>query len=78
MSWQDSCGPYIATPELKRRGWTRSMIERLLGEPDSTAPNPGGRNAPRVRLWLITKVEQLESTEEFRERLAKAAAHRSR
>ncbi|WP_199434208.1 hypothetical protein [Qaidamihabitans albus] len=77
MSWRDRCRPYIAAPELKDRGWTETMIKALLGTPDDTAPNPGGRNAPRMRLWLFTRVEQVEASDGFRRRLALADARRA-
>lgn len=77
MSWRDRCGPYIGVAELKERGWSPSMITQFLGEPDRTAPNPGGRNAPRVKLWLFTRVDTIEASEGFQQRWAAAAARRA-
>lgn len=77
MSWQEKCGPYIGVAELtKDRGWTPAMIKQFLGEPDHTVPNPGGRNAPRVKLWLITRVEDIEGTEVFQQRWWQASERR--
>uniref|UniRef100_UPI003F49889D hypothetical protein n=1 Tax=Amycolatopsis sp. CA-293810 TaxID=3239926 RepID=UPI003F49889D len=77
MSWREHCGPYIGVAELKdSRGWTPAMIKQFLGEPDQTTPNPGGRNAPRVKLWLSTRVNDIEATEEFQERWWKASERR--
>ncbi|RJQ74205.1 hypothetical protein D5S17_23330 [Pseudonocardiaceae bacterium YIM PH 21723] len=77
MSRTGSCGPYIDTTELKeQRGWTKAMIEKFLGEPDRTAPNPGGRGAARVKLWLFTRVQEIEATNEFKLRMAQAITRR--
>lgn len=76
MSWQEACGPYVGVAELKRRGWTPKMITELLGEPDQTESNPGGRNSPRVMLWIFTRVEEIEETDAFRERWWKAFERR--
>lgn len=77
MSWQEKCGPYIGVAELKQsRGWTPAMIRQFLGEPDWTERNPGGANAPRVKLWLFDRVEVIEGTEEFQQRWWQASDRR--
>ncbi|MEC3978056.1 hypothetical protein [Amycolatopsis sp. H20-H5] len=53
------------------------MIKQFLGGPDHTVPNPGGRNAPRVKLWLITRVEDIEGTEVFQQRWWQAVDRRN-
>lgn len=77
MSWREGCGPYIGVSELKQRGWSPAMITKFLGAPDSTAPNPGGPKAPRVTLWLFTRVEDVENTEEFQRRQQQATERRA-
>uniref|UniRef100_UPI003F49B3A6 hypothetical protein n=1 Tax=Actinokineospora sp. CA-119265 TaxID=3239890 RepID=UPI003F49B3A6 len=52
------------------------MIAALLGKPDHTVPNPGGRNAPPVKLWLSTRIFDIEDTEAFQQRLAAAVSRR--
>ncbi|MBE1580449.1 hypothetical protein ACFORH_43205 [Amycolatopsis roodepoortensis] len=77
MSWQDKVGLHIGVAELKEdRGWSRAMIKQYLGEPDRTDPNPGGPNAPQVKLWLFTRVKAIEATDEFQERWWKARDRR--
>lgn len=77
MSWRDRCGAYVGVAELKDRGWTVAMIKSFLGQPDDTAPNPGGPRAPRVKLWLSSRVDDAEAMDAFRQRLAQATARRT-
>lgn len=58
--------PYFAQTELKDRGWTLSAITKFLGDPDRTKPNPMYRSAAPMKLWDKTRVEAVESTDEFR------------
>jgi hypothetical protein len=59
--------PYITKSTLKCvRGWSERAIETLLGDCDKQAPNPHGRYAPPMRLYLVKRVEVAESSEEFR------------
>ncbi|MCY1703131.1 hypothetical protein [Deinococcus sp. SL84] len=59
---------FLATHDLKERGWTARLIERHLGEHDSTRPNGlkmGGRRLPPVKLYREERVEQAEADEDF-------------
>lgn len=62
-----SNAPSMATASrLRERGWTDSLIRKLLGVPDDYAANtayPGG--AP-VRLYSLTRVESIEAGAEFK------------
>ena len=50
----------ITQAALRKRGWTRSDIKALLGEPDLTVPNPEfGVEAP-VKLYRIGRIEDAE------------------
>ena len=40
---------YFNIPELKNRGWIRSMIAKFLGKPDQTAQNSHFHNAPHIK-----------------------------
>ena len=53
----------LTTTALKERGWTRSMIIKLLGRPDTLAPSFYG-----TMRWLffIDRVERVEGSAEFR------------
>lgn len=47
------------------RGWSKSMIDKLLGEPDDFATNPHYKNSSPLKLYLISRVTSIECTEEF-------------
>jgi hypothetical protein len=71
---------YLTTHGLKERGWTATMIAALLPRPDAARTAyvrlPG--NA-LVNLYLRTRVEEVELSEEFlieQERATKAKARR--
>lgn len=50
-------------PELRPRGWTKTLIERFLGQPDAMRPNPHYRRAAPMKLYLRQRVG---ATEGFR------------
>lgn len=59
---------YLATQDLKDRGWTPRLIAQFLGDNDSTRPNGlkmGRRRLPPVRLYLEGRVEEAEREEAF-------------
>lgn len=62
----------LSVPQLKDRGWTDTMIRDLLGEPDDTRQNPNGVHKPRMKMWLISRVEEVESDTSFADRLNQA------
>jgi hypothetical protein len=66
----------ISLSALLDRGWTRAMVTRLLGEPDTRKPNPRYRSAAPMRLYALERVERCESGTEFQE-LTKRAVTRS-
>lgn len=45
--------------------WTASAIRKFLGDPDKLVTNPVYRTAPKMRMFLTSRVEQVESTEEW-------------
>jgi hypothetical protein len=55
---------YYTQADLRRRGWTPSLINQLLGEPDYRPRNPANIRQC-LRLFLIKRVEQAETTPEF-------------
>lgn len=80
---------FLATQDLKERGWTPKLIARFLGDHDQTRPNGlkmGRRRLPPVKLYLEARVETAEQDEAFllaqhraletRERLQAAKAER--
>ncbi|GHG04022.1 hypothetical protein GCM10017783_15770 [Deinococcus piscis] len=59
---------FLATHDLKERGWTVRLIERYLGEHDSERPNGlkmGRRRLPPVKLYREDRVEAAEADEDF-------------
>lgn len=58
-------GDLLKRSELRERGWTDSMIRRLLTEPDATLPNPEYRSGAPMRLYLRERVEVLETSTDF-------------
>ena len=60
---------------LAERGWTRSMIERLLGDPDIVVPlNP--RGTKNFHLFRHEHVLAVEASPQWQAEVAKAAPHR--
>lgn len=54
---------YITPTGLRgKRYWTDKMIQDLLGEPDEMADNPHYRSAAPMRLYLLSRVDAIEST----------------
>jgi hypothetical protein len=68
---------YLSLPALRERGWTPSIIEKLLGKADTTRPNPRYRSAAPMRLYEQARVAGAECSAEF-ERLRARAADRRR
>ncbi|ACL41988.1 hypothetical protein Achl_4037 (plasmid) [Pseudarthrobacter chlorophenolicus A6] len=46
--------------------WTPSAIKKFLGDPDKLVTNPVYRNGPRMRMFLTERVEEIESSEEWK------------
>ncbi|MUG96399.1 hypothetical protein F7734_30260 [Scytonema sp. UIC 10036] len=57
---------YITKTDLKvTRGWTDAAIKKFLGSEDKNSKNPVYRSASPVCLYLLERVLEAESTEEF-------------
>ena len=57
---------YITPTGLRgRRGWIDTMISKLLGDPDRTAPNPHYRSAPKMKLYQLDRVTDAENSGKF-------------
>ena len=56
---------YISKAGLKTRGWTDSMISIFLGNPDLERINPHYKSAPKMKLYKLSRIINLEGTEEF-------------
>ena len=51
--------------ELKSRGWSSTMIEKLLGKPDKKAPNPKSRKGAPMKFWALSRVKLCEENDLF-------------
>lgn len=72
---------FLATQDLKDRGWTPALIRRFLGEHDSTRPNGlkmGRRRLPPVKLYREERVHEAEADDTFLAAQARAADARER
>lgn len=72
---------FLATQDLKERGWTPALISRFLGEHDATRPNGlrmGRRRLPPVKLYEETRVLEVERHDAFLAAQARAADARER
>lgn len=50
---------------LKHRGWTDTATERFLGEHDKEAVNPHYKCAAPMKLYKLSRVEQIEQSQAF-------------
>lgn len=72
---------FLATQDLKERGWTPALIRRFLGEHDRTRPNGlrmGRRRLPPVKLYEEARVLEIERDDTFLSAQARAADARER
>ncbi len=56
---------YWAQSTLIERGWSKGLIKRLLHDPDKLVPNPHYRTAPKMRLFVRSRVLEAEQSEAF-------------
>lgn len=52
----------VMLSQLKERGWTDTLVRDLLGAPDQTRTNPYHRSGPPMRLYNISRVEDVEGS----------------
>ena len=55
----------LSTPALRERGWTGSILNRFMPEPDKLKDNPHYKSGPQMRLHLQSRAEKIETTSEF-------------
>lgn len=66
---------YYSQTTLKSFGFTAKMIETMLSEP-VLKPNPHYKCAAPMKLWLITEVDAVMQTDEFKEAVKKRESRR--
>ncbi|WP_412029213.1 hypothetical protein [Deinococcus yunweiensis] len=72
---------FLATQDLKDRGWTPALIAQFLGDHDRTRPNGlkmGRRRLPPVKLYAEARVDEAERGDDFLAAQARAADRRER
>lgn len=69
---------FLATHDLKSRGWTTSMIQKLLPRHDKTRPNELDSRYGDVKLYRESRVLAAESTGAFAELIGKAVEAQER
>lgn len=47
--------------------WTAAALKRFLGDADKLISNPVYRTAPPMRMYLTSRVEAIEATDEWKE-----------
>jgi hypothetical protein len=65
---------FYTAGDLRRRVWTEKLIRDFAGLPDDMAVNPHHPGGPMIRLWRSERIEEIETSELFRE--ARGAAQR--
>lgn len=63
---------FVSKSGLSARGWTDSLISRFLSEPDRYKKNPHYACAAPMKLYLLERVEKVESDPQFQEARAKS------
>ena len=66
-----AAGDYLTQSQLtERHGWSKTMIDELLGDADKRQGNPRKPKKP-TKLYSLARIERVEATKEFAERSAK-------
>ena len=58
---------YLTQKSIIERGWSQRLINKYLITPDKEKTNPHYRSGPKMKLYLLSRVEEVESLEEFKE-----------
>lgn len=68
---------HMSMSRLLERGWTKAMVESLLGDPDKTARNPVYLSASPMKLYSTDRVVAVEKTQQFEKRQIEARKRQS-
>lgn len=63
----------FSVAELKARGWSSTMIEKLMPEPDEVRDNPYVKSAPKMKFFFVATVKKIERRKSFQKLREKAA-----
>jgi hypothetical protein len=70
---QSQRNTFLMKCQVKERGWTGTLIEKFLPDPDKTSVNPHYRSGPPIQLYSLARIVRMERTKRFREAIEKAA-----
>ncbi len=56
---------FLNKSKLKERGWTESMIKKILEHPDRKVPNPIYKSASPMMLYSMARIKKAELSEDF-------------
>lgn len=65
-------------PDLEARGWTRTMIDKHLPEPDDWRDNPIYKCAGAMPMWLRSRVHRIEKNKGFIRDMERVEARRAK
>jgi hypothetical protein len=57
----------ISKAAVLARGWTEGLINRFMPVPDKEKSNPKYKCAAPMKLYALTRVEEIEASDEFKE-----------
>ena len=58
---------FITKAGLKERGWAEAAISRFVPDCDQITPNPRFKKAAPLELYLLTRIENIEQSNGFKE-----------
>ncbi|HNO26344.1 MAG TPA: hypothetical protein PKK94_25415 [Leptospiraceae bacterium] len=67
--------PTVLKQDLKERGWTDSMVKKFYPVPFQIKKRSGGG---KYNLYILSKVEEIEKTDQFKQALEKSCEYRER
>jgi hypothetical protein len=70
-SAHDMGTPFFSKKDLLKRGWSRRLIEQILGPPDWKSENPHFAGAAPMLCWRRDRVREAEDTPAFQESFRK-------
>lgn len=78
MKTKEKKSEHISMSGLKgKRGWTDTLIKHFLPTPDKTAINQHYRTGPPMKLYLLSNVNTIEQSDEFKAMMANAPVKKS-
>jgi len=75
----DGDGPtFLDRNDLKNRGWTETLINKFLGEPDAILPVDHFRNYSGKKAYKLIRVQAAEASPEFDNEFRKSMSRRKK